>query len=350
LYFLAEPQWDPGTAAEFLLRAQPHHPGDFQINHNLAVFLNGLRSQFQGIHYSVAVIAPQPILIRLGLLMNAERIHRDPIPYCVAAIAIRPKSAAAWADYARAMADAGRMEEAIEAYRRVYSLSDRNLSSRSEEIRLLQTLGKVREVEARLAQMKQLALTPTQLSQLFAPRWVSLFLRNADDQAWATTALRKAIQLHPDDRGVVGATFSLSRHIGPAETVDLLREAVRLRPNDQFTLNYLARWLAAGPDGVRNGEEAVKLATRVCELNEWKLPYLMETLAAAYAETGNFDKAIEYQKRLIEEYTKQINPPHPPVLAYFRERLALYERKQPYRDPFLFPPEVAPPPREAKQP
>jgi hypothetical protein len=109
-------------------------------------------------------------------------------------------------------------------------------------------------------------------------------------------------------------------------------------------LAYLA---AAGPDGVRDGKRAVEYAARACELSGRKDPDHIDTLAAAYGEAGDFDKAIEYQKEALSfpAFEKADGKGG-------RERLELYARRQPYRDPALVPAsrEPAPPPREVKGP
>ena len=99
---------------------------------------------------------------------------------------------------------------------------------------------------------------------------------------------------------------------------------------------------AAGPVGFRDGKEAVGLATRACQLTGWKGPGYINTLAAAYAEAGDFCKAAEYQKKAaaLAAGDKRME-------ADLRSRIGQYERKQPYRDPALAPRAVAPPPRPA---
>jgi len=66
-------------------------------------------------------------------------------------------------------------------------------------------------------------------------------------------------------------------------------------------LNDLAWIRATAPDSrLRNGAEAVKLAEQACKLTEFKDPQLIGTLAAAYAEAGQFEQAVENGERAKE--------------------------------------------------
>jgi tetratricopeptide (TPR) repeat protein len=75
-------------------------------------------------------------------------------------------------------------------------------------------------------------------------------------------------------------------------------EAVRLDPNEAKAHNALACLLATCPDdSLRNGQNAVEAAKRACELDKWKTWYFVQNLAAAYAEAGDCEKAVAYQKK-----------------------------------------------------
>jgi Flp pilus assembly protein TadD len=104
------------------------------------------------------------------------------------------------------------------------------------------------------------------------------------------------------------------------------REALRLDPNYPVAHNNLAWLLAVGPDGVRDGERAVAHATRACELTAWKEPNCLDTLAAAYAAAGDFDRAIEYQQKALSfsDFEKEDG-------KGARDRLRLYMQRKPYR-------------------
>ena len=104
--------------------------------------------------------------------------------------------------------------------------------------------------------------------------------------------------------------------------------AVQLEPKSALPANSLAWLLATCPDSeCRNGTKAVEHAERACELTNWKDPYKLGTLAAANAEVGEFQKAVEYQNKALEiageGYDKEAA----------QERLELYKAGKPYREP-----------------
>jgi tetratricopeptide (TPR) repeat protein len=102
-------------------------------------------------------------------------------------------------------------------------------------------------------------------------------------------------------------------------------EAVRLDPNQVNANNVLAWLLATCPkDGMRDGKRAVELATTACKSTQWKTAHCLETLAAAYAECGNFNEAITWQEKAIELGTPDKNKA--------QRRLKLYQSGTPYRD------------------
>jgi tetratricopeptide (TPR) repeat protein len=83
-----------------------------------------------------------------------------------------------------------------------------------------------------------------------------------------------------------------------AEALQENREAARLYPNNPVALNNLAWSLAANPrQELRNGKEAVQLASKAVELTGQQQAVFIGTLAAAYAEDGQFAKAVETAKK-----------------------------------------------------
>ena len=93
-------------------------------------------------------------------------------------------------------------------------------------------------------------------------------------------------------------------------------EAIRLDPKYADRYESLAWLMATCPDAKhRDGRKAVELATRACELNE-----------AAYAEAGDFDKAVEWQEKASKLYTDADDR------KKGEDRLKLYQQRKPYRE------------------
>jgi tetratricopeptide (TPR) repeat protein len=71
------------------------------------------------------------------------------------------------------------------------------------------------------------------------------------------------------------------------------RSALEYNANCVEALNNSAWLLATAPNPrLRDGKTAVTLASRACELTDYKQPFFIGTLAAACAEAGRFDDAI----------------------------------------------------------
>lgn len=123
---------------------------------------------------------------------------------------------------------------------------------------------------------------------------------------------------------------SLVRCGRPSEASVHFRRACELRPEWPEPLNSLAWLLATCPDpDLRNGAEAVGLATRCCELTRYEHPGAMDTLAAAYAETGRFAEARDWARRAIDLATRQDQKA---LADQIRARLRLYESSRAFHE------------------
>lgn len=104
-------------------------------------------------------------------------------------------------------------------------------------------------------------------------------------------------------------------------------KALQLKPDEPTALNNLAWVLAAAPEAeLRNGRRALTAALRSVEIQEAREWISIDTLAAAFAETGRFPEAIRSETEAL-----RLAPPE--EHGDLRRRLELYQAKKAYRLP-----------------
>jgi len=111
----------------------------------------------------------------------------------------------------------------------------------------------------------------------------------------------------------------------------VLEEGVSQCPDATELLNNYAYVLATSPDSeVRNGAEAVRLATRVVESLGEENPAVLDTLACAHAEAGDFEQAVNVSRRSVELARKQ--GMHEAVVSALEANHALFVEGSPVRE------------------
>lgn len=108
-----------------------------------------------------------------------------------------------------------------------------------------------------------------------------------------------------------------------AAAVEDFEHALRINPDSEQALTELAELQATcEKDEFRNTEQALKHAQHAFDLRQTPTYSNFVTLAMAYAERGDFPKAIELQKKAIELAPKKTTLP---------KVLSMYEQGQSYR-------------------
>jgi Tfp pilus assembly protein PilF len=108
------------------------------------------------------------------------------------------------------------------------------------------------------------------------------------------------------------------------------RKALAGRPDWPEVQNNLAWILATHPDAsVRNATDAVRLASLASGGSHDRDPALLDTLAAAYAEAGDFEAA---RNTALEALDLAKSPRNRDLAAQISDRLRLYQSGRPFRD------------------
>lgn len=161
------------------------------------------------------------------------------------------------------------------------------------------------------------------------PYWDEERLESLMDRgkyAQALTEINKAIELYPSGGDYHFKRGWIHENLGNYALAKAdYDQAVRL-DGDKYSLNNLAWILATAPAAeVRDAGRAVELALRACEVARWKDPDFVSTLAAAYANNGQFEEAIAaLEKALRLERNKRAK-------GALNAQLKLYRAGQPYR-------------------
>jgi len=106
-------------------------------------------------------------------------------------------------------------------------------------------------------------------------------------------------------------------------------QAARRLPDDVFVLNRAGWLLATAPDaGIRNGAEALSFAERAVDLTRRRDVTSLDTLAAAHAELGHFDRAAA---AAAEALALARDTGQAAMIPELEGRLAEYRARRPMR-------------------
>ncbi len=145
----------------------------------------------------------------------------------------------------------------------------------------------------------------------------------------AVAQYRKALEIQPD---LILALDNLGQVLARQghweEAIRQHHKALKIQPDYLETLKNLAWLLATCPEGaLRNGREALELAERANRLCASSRADVLDTLAAACAETGRFPEALAASQKALELATQSNDRALADAL---RARIALYEAGKPY--------------------
>ncbi|OQX27135.1 MAG: hypothetical protein BWK80_06860 [Desulfobacteraceae bacterium IS3] len=138
----------------------------------------------------------------------------------------------------------------------------------------------------------------------------------------------KAIEINPkNDTAYINRGNAYYNKGEYDKAIDDYNKAIEINPKNDRGYNGISWLLATCPDAkYRNGAKAIEFAKKAIELNP-NIYEFGDTLAAAYAEAGQFDEAVKAQEKTIEMLGEKIKD-----IPEFKERLNLYKVGKPWRE------------------
>ena len=118
-----------------------------------------------------------------------------------------------------------------------------------------------------------------------------------------------------------------------ADAVHFYEQAMRQDPTNVTVMNNLAWQLAANPDPrIRHPRQALQWAQKAVNATDGRNAGVLDTLAAAYAATGQFDRAVQ-----IADQAMQLarSSGQKELIADIESHADLYRRGKPYHDPVV---------------
>jgi tetratricopeptide (TPR) repeat protein len=117
--------------------------------------------------------------------------------------------------------------------------------------------------------------------------------------------------------------ISIGKH---AEALADYEAALKLDPNNTGVLNNAAWLLSTSTvDELRDGHRAIALAEQACQLTNYQAAHIVSTLAAGYAETGDFETAKKWSAKAVELGNDEVRD-------QLRQELESYQAGKPWRE------------------
>jgi serine/threonine protein kinase len=172
-----------------------------------------------------------------------------------------------------------------------------------------------------------LRIQPDHYDSLF---FLDICLARSGRMAESIRVYSTCIALRPDSillyRNRACTYCNLGQHAAAAADYAAMIRVARNDAQRVDGINGLAWILAtATDDSVRDGQRAISLATEACKITDFSRPNVLSTLAAAYAETGQWDQAIKWSTKAIE-LTQSVQQER------LKQELASYQEKKPWRE------------------
>lgn len=265
------------------------------------------------------------VLFDYASFLGLSGKYREAAEQYQALVARQPWHAEGHHRLGAALARLGRNAEAVRHLRTALEIQpDLHQARRA----LGSILAKQGELDEAIGHFEQMLETEPTNAPVLCELGTALLKRGHLERALACfqTAARQDPDLAPASLGLANALRKTGRY---GEAIGVLRGAARRAPRNAQLLNVLGWLLATAPDAqARDGAEALQVAQQALGVAGRARVRILDTLAAAYAELGRYDEAIEAAERALGQARKGGAVR---LAEEIEGRLALYRQRRPYR-------------------
>jgi len=297
-------------------------------HNNLARLVEGQGRVDEAIaHYRRAVeITPRyaPIHNDLAKALAHQGQFAEALVHYRKALELDPDYLEAHNNLAKALVSQGQLDAAMVHYRRVVELQPGDAEAQYNLAIVLAGRGRFDEAIARFQRVVEIA---PDYAEGHNNLGAALQSRGRIDEALAQ--YRRALEIKPNYARVyynIGTALAGRGRFG--EAIAQFRRALEIQPDNADAQNNLAWLLATCPAAsLRNGADAIQHAERANRLCGGRRVDVLNTLAAAYAEAGQFPRALATARQAVALATQQ---KHHAWADMLRSRIALYEAGKPF--------------------
>jgi len=245
---------------------------------------------------------------------------------CDQAVLLNPQDPLAYFIRGAAHADLGDFQTALDDYNHVIELDPTNSSWTHAQRGV--AYAKLGNYEKAIADYNDTIRLGATNQEIYNER--AFAYGRTGEYAEAIADLSKSILFAPSAYAYASRGLAYSLIGNYSEGIRDCNKAVDLDPDNYEANNNLAWLLAVAPDpALRDGKNAVKYAKRACDRVGWNVPLCLGTLAAAYAETGDFDNAVKWENKSIElGLPKSETSKAQKMLRLFEDRKPFHEEKK----------------------
>jgi tetratricopeptide (TPR) repeat protein len=156
------------------------------------------------------------------------------------------------------------------------------------------------KIEQALSDFSEAIRLNPKFAEAYAHRALALLRAKRGDEALKDAQAAVALSPENSEFSDIQAHVHFTRREFAEARADFER-ALQLDPRHHpALLNNMAWFYATCADGAfRDGKKAVALAEEACTKMQWKYASHIDTLASAYAETGDFTQAVKFEEQAL---------------------------------------------------